>query len=92
MRSFRQRTFPFILVVSLFALVLALPVSAAGSSHPVTVVATGPTLPPIPWDGLTGPTLPPIPWDGLTGPTLPPIPWDGLTGPTLPPIPWDGIA
>ena len=30
-----------------------------------TVAETGPTLPPLPWCGLTGPTLPPLPWDGI---------------------------
>ena len=51
-------------------------------------IASGPTLPPGPWDEgkevnvASGPTLPPGPWDEgkevnvASGPTLPPGPWD----------------
>ena len=67
-----QRLLALTVPRSLFTLVMV----------PMCFAGTGPTLPPVPWDGLamTGPTLPPVPWDGLamTGPTLPPVPWDGL--------------
>ena len=80
-----QRPFQFVVALCLFTLVLV-PIGAAstatGSSASVfsTAAGTGPTLPPLPWDGVaTGPTLPPLPWDGVaTGPTLPPLPWDGI--------------
>jgi hypothetical protein len=60
----------------------------------------------------SGPTIPPGPWDGVdsnspgtkiaSGPTIPPGPWDDddsgsgstkvASGPTIPPGPWDGVA
>jgi len=100
----------FAAVLALFALACAAnALQGAGvpvHSHKLLAepvnVASGPTLPPDPWDGnvtiASGPTLPPDPWDGnvtiASGPTLPPDPWDGnvtiASGPTLPPDPWDG--
>jgi hypothetical protein len=76
-------TFTFFVVLSLFMLVLVpmgSGVTASNGSHVTALptVATGPTLPPYPWEGFTGPTLPPYPWEGFTGPTLPPYPWEGV--------------
>jgi hypothetical protein len=75
------RTITLTTVLSLFTLVFA----------PAGKAATGPTLPPAPWCGLTGQTSPAPQPKAATGPTLPPAPWCGLTGPTLPPAPWDGV-
>ena len=69
MPRFCQRTFTLVVMLSLFALVLVPMGSVAGSGSHVTLTATGPTLPPPPWEGIagqkTGPTLPPPPWEGI---------------------------
>ena len=94
MRKFFENKIAFGATVLAFA--MAIGFSAAngavvlGSSHCLLApeeidVASGPTIPPDPWEGRTelasGPTIPPDPWEGRTelasGPTIPPDPWEG---------------
>jgi hypothetical protein len=78
MKSVLQIRFARVAAVCLFALAFAFSLAAS------VPVAHGPTMPPLPWDGVAvahGPTMPPLPWDGLSvahGPTMPPLPWDGV--------------
>ena len=63
MRPFSKRKLTF----GDLALLLALVLTASLLQGPVsTVIASGPTLPPAPWEDVrvaSGPTLPPAPWE-----------------------------
>jgi hypothetical protein len=87
MSNFLENKFAQVAVLSLFVFAFSLNAGIpTPSAMPATIdtVSIGPTMPPLPWDGLAvaiGPTMPPLPWDGLAvaiGPTMPPLPWDGL--------------
>jgi len=67
-----QHTLTFTAVLSLFMLVMVPVGSAAITAHHGSQAAA---LPPV---AATGPTMPPYPWEGLTGPTMPPYPWEGI--------------
>lgn len=67
-----RRTFTFTVVLSLFMLVLVPMGYGMTTAHHGSQVAALPSV------AATGPTLPPYPWEGLTGPTLPPYPWEGI--------------
>lgn len=63
-------------------------------------LASGPTVPPAPWETFqiaSGPTVPPAPWETFqiaSGPTVPPAPWETFqiaSGPTVPPAPWETL-
>ena len=100
MRKLFKTRFAMVAILSLFTFALA----SAGTLVPGThrAVASGPWLPPDPWEGnltlTSGPWLPPDPWEGdltlTSGPWLPPDPWEGnlalTSGPWLPPDPWEG--
>jgi hypothetical protein len=85
----RLLTFLFVLAVGVRAVSNWLPAPGAALFAPAVapIIASGPTMPPGPWDGkpvavASGPTMPPGPWDGkpiavASGPTMPPGPWDG---------------
>jgi hypothetical protein len=79
MRLFSER----IPSVGEIGLLLALGLTGSVLRAPAaSLVASGPTLPPAPWEQVqvaSGPTLPPAPWEQVqvaSGPTLPPAPWE----------------
>ena len=73
------------LAVTDIVLLLGMALAASLLQGPAAVsVASGPTLPPQPWENIqlaSGPTLPPQPWENIqlaSGPTLPPQPWENI--------------